>query len=104
MNIQLKLNPNFDLKKLIPGYKKKMDEIDDKILNLLEERNRLSNKIGQCKKNLNKNVEDNERDFEILIRLSDNNKNISNSELIKIYREIFKMSKRIQQESNKFTF
>ena len=54
MNIKLKLNPNFDLNRLIPEYKKNIDEIDNKILNLLEERNRLSNKIGQCKKNMNK--------------------------------------------------
>lgn len=103
MNIQLKINPKFDFKKLLPAYKKNIDEIDDKILNLLEERNRLSKKIGQCKKSINKHVEDNERDFEILIRLSDKKNSISNSELIKIYREIFHMSKRIQKNSGKFS-
>ena len=104
MNIQLKLNPNFDFNKLIPTYKKSIDEIDNKILNLLEERNRLSNKIGQCKKSENKEIEDKNREYEILIRLSDNSTTICNSELIKIYREIFNMSMRIQKNSGKFSF
>ena len=102
MNFQL--NPNFDLNKLIPGYKKSIDKIDNKIINLLEERNKLSNKIGQCKKSTNKELEDKDREYEILIRLSENKNNISNSELIKIYREIFAMSKRIQKNSGKFSF
>ena len=103
MNIQLKLNPNFDFNKIIQIYKNKINEIDNKILNLLEERNRLSNKIGKCKKNINKEVEDKDREYEILIRLSDNSNTICNSELIKIYREIFNMSTRIQKNSGKFT-
>lgn len=104
MNVQFKINPNFNFNKLIPVYKNKIDEIDNKIIKLLEERNRLSNKLGQCKKSTNKYVEDNEREFEILIRLSDKKNNISNSELIKIYREIFNMSKRIQKNSTSFSF
>lgn len=103
MNIKLKLNPNFDLNKLIPKYKKNIDEIDNKILNLLEQRNRLSNKIGQCKKNMNKDVNDEDRDYEILIRHTGNIKTMSSVELIKIYREIFAMSKRIQKNSENFT-
>lgn len=103
MNFQLKINPSFDFNKIIPGYKKSIDEIDNKILNLLEERNRLSNKIGQCKKNMNKEVEDKDREYEVLIRLSDNSTTICNSELIKIYREIFNMSTRIRRNSGKFT-
>ena len=103
MNIQLKLNPSFNLSKLIPGYRKQIDDIDEQIINLLEKRNKLSNKIGECKKSLNEEVTDNNREYEILIRLSDKKKNIYNSELIKIYREIFVMSKRIQKNSKKFT-
>ena len=104
MKFELKLNPKFNFNKLLPVYKKRIDEIDNKILNLLEERNSISNKIGQCKKCINKEVEDKDREYEILIRLSDNNKNISNSELIKIYREIFAMSTRIQKNSSTFRF
>lgn len=53
---------------------------------------------------MNKEVEDKDREYDILIRLSENKNNISNPELIKIYREIFAMSERIQKNSGKFTF
>ena len=52
---------------------------------------------------MNKEVEDKDREYEVLIRLSDNSTTICNSELIKIYREIFNMSTRIQRNSGKFT-
>ena len=103
MNIQLKINPKFNFNKLIPNYRNRIDNIDDSLLKLLEERNKLSEKIGQCKKSSNKKVEDKDREYEILIRLSDKKNNISNSELIRIYREIFAMAKRIQENSGKFT-
>ena len=102
MNFQFKINPNFDFNKLIPTYRNQIDNIDSEIIQLLEKRNIVCKKIGQCKKNMNNSIENKDREFDILINLSEKINNISNAELIKIYREIFVMSKRIQKECGNF--
>lgn len=76
--------------------RKKIDEIDDKILPLFVERMEISKKVALEKKKIKKNITDNKREEEIVERLSkkypDQKSNIKN-----LYQTIFNLSKSAQR-------
>lgn len=89
--------------KKINELRDEIDNIDDKILELIKERMELSVKISEEKNSTGKKVLDREREINIIQKLFSNNTNsvISNEQLASIYLQIFKVSKKIQE--NKIT-
>ncbi len=78
-------------------YRKKIDQIDNKIINLLS--NRLYNvqKIGKLKNQLGIPIGDNEREKEILERLYKmTNDSLTTNQIDLIFKTIFKIAKEIQ--------
>ena len=87
--------------KRILEFRKKLDEIDEKMLNLLEKRMNIIKSVGKIKSKLNIPIEDTERENEIISRLSEHSgKNLSENQLITIFRSVFQSSK-IEQKKIK---
>ena len=87
--------------KRILELRKKLDEIDEKMLNLLEKRMNIIKSVGKIKSKLNIPIEDTERENEIISRLSEHSgKNLSENQLITIFRSVFQSSK-IEQKKIK---
>jgi chorismate mutase/prephenate dehydratase len=82
----------------LEDLRKKIDEIDARIVELIAERQRVSGEIGQGKQETNKRIEDRERELNVLrnVRAMARDKNISPSDVESIYRQIIVASKRIQ--------
>jgi len=78
--------------------RKKIDNIDDKILELLEERIAVAVEIGKLKKEKILSFFQEDREREILQRLFLNKKLLSEETISAIYREIFSLSLKIQEE------
>ncbi len=72
---------------MLDEIRKKIDELDDQIISLLEQRFSIVKDINKLKKN----ITDSKREKEILNKIQ--SKNIQ-----KIYKEIFKISKQIQKK------
>lgn len=79
-------------------YRKKIDEIDDKIIELLKERIKIVEKVGKWKRNFNKEISDNERENEIYKRIS-KNLNIEISKAKEIYEGIIKYCKEMEKKN-----
>ena len=87
--------------KRILELRKKLDEIDEKMLNLLEKRMNIIKSVGKIKSKLNIPIEDTERENVIISRLSEHSgKNLSENQLITIFRSVFQSSK-IEQKKIK---
>ena len=79
----------------------KLDNIDEEMLKLLEERMEIIKSVGKIKSKLNIPIEDTERENEIITRLSKHSgKNLSKNQLINIFRSVFQSSK-IEQKKIK---
>jgi chorismate mutase len=79
-------------------YRKKIDEIDNKILNLLSKRLYNVQKIGELKQQLGIPLGDNAREKEILERLYHmTGDSLSSSQIDLIFNTIFEVAKEIQQ-------
>ncbi len=79
-------------------YRKKIDEIDNKILNLLSKRLYNVQKIGELKQQLGIPLGDNAREKEILERLYHmTGDSLSSNQIDLIFNTIFKVAKEIQQ-------
>ncbi len=79
-------------------YRKKIDEIDNKILNLLSKRLYNVQKIGELKQHLGIPLGDNAREKEILERLYHmTGDSLSSSQIDLIFNTIFEVAKEIQQ-------
>jgi chorismate mutase/prephenate dehydratase len=78
--------------------RKRIDEIDTRIVDLIAERQRVSEEIGQGKQETNKRIEDRERELTVLqnVRAMARDKNISPSDVESIYHKIIDASKKIQ--------
>lgn len=77
----------------IQNYRKKVDEIDEKILDLLSQRANLAIKIGDIKRKNNKNIHSPKREKEIYEKLfRKNNGPLANESIRYIYREIISAS------------
>jgi chorismate mutase len=75
-------------------YRKKIDEIDKNIINLLSKRLYIVNKIGKIKHQLDIPIDDSAREKEILKRLYQlDGHSISREHLKLIFDTIFKISK-----------
>ena len=84
------------LKKL----RKEIDDIDSKIVELIEQRMKVVCEVGDLKKDLEISVEDLTREKEIIQRLTSNSsKNLTEKQLIRIFSAVFKSSKQIQRDN-----
>ena len=84
------------LKKL----RKEIDDIDSKIVELIEQRMKIVCEVGDLKKDLEISVEDLNREKEIIQRLTSNSsKNLTEKQLIRIFSAVFKSSKQIQRDN-----
>ena len=78
--------------------RKQIDDIDEKIINLLKKRMKISKDVGQIKSKLHIPVEDKIREKEIILKLTQKvGKNLSEEQLIRIFTAVFKSSKFIQR-------
>ena len=77
-------------------YRSNIDEIDDKIIKLLERRKFYSKCIGKIKKEKKVGILFNSRETEILCRLKTESKKLKNWEIDLIYKSIFTISRSIQ--------
>lgn len=83
-------------KNKIKELRNEIDSIDDRIIELLEERFLVSKYIGKIKQNFEKEVLDTEREKEIIDRLAQKTKILNRETLRLIYENIFKVSRKIQ--------
>ena len=83
-------------KNKIKELRNEIDSIDDRIIELLEERSLVSKYIGKIKQNFEKEVIDTEREKEIIDRLAQKTKILNRETLRLIYENIFKVSRKIQ--------
>jgi chorismate mutase/prephenate dehydratase len=82
----------------LEDLRKKIDEIDARIVELIGERIRTAEEIGQGKKEQNRLIEDRERELRVLqnIRSIARDKNLSPSDVENIYQHIMDACKKIQ--------
>jgi len=85
---------------LIDELRKSIDKIDDKILDLINQRLGLGKKIGNIKRKKKEQITDRARELSILKRLKDLNKGqLRNDTLDYIFTQIISESREIQQPS-----
>ena len=77
-------------------YRSNIDEIDDKIIKLLERRKFYSKCIGKIKKEKKVGILFKSRETEILCRVKTESKKLKNREIDLIYKSIFTISRSIQ--------
>lgn len=83
------------MKNNLTEFRDKIDQIDDEISQLLENRFLISKQVGKLKKDLDINVLDSRREEFILSKIE--NLNLQNSEeVIMVYKTILKESKKLQ--------
>ena len=68
------------------------------MIKLLEERFKISKKIGQLKIENDKLILDKDREAEIILRLVSKSESLSKGNIKKIFKPIFKISKNNQKE------
>lgn len=84
--------------KRLKNLRQNIDDIDKKILNLLEDRMRIVQEVGNLKEKLDISVEDLNRENEIIQRLTQHSSGkLSENQLIRIFTSVFKSSKQIQR-------
>lgn len=76
-----------------------IDKIDDKIFKLLKTRLSKAKKIGELKKYMKVNVDDTEREQEILGRLNIEELSAYKDQITEIYKEIFKQMKLLENKN-----
>ena len=78
----------------LEDLRRKIDEIDARIVELIAERQRVSEEIGQGKQERSKRIEDRERELTVLrnVRAMAREKNISPGDVESIYRQIIDAS------------
>ncbi|MFX0026778.1 MAG: prephenate dehydratase [Candidatus Hermodarchaeota archaeon] len=87
---------NEELKKEIAQYRKEIDEIDDKIVDLLNKRGNFAIKLGEIKKKLNLDVFQPQREREVIERIKNKSTVFKKSSMEIIWNEILGASKVIQ--------
>jgi len=82
----------------LDDLRKKIDEIDSRIVALIAERQNISKEIGQGKHKTSRIIEDRERELRVLkhVRSLARDKKISPSDIEGIYKQIIDASKKIQ--------
>jgi len=86
------------IKMNLDDLRKKIDEIDARIVELISERQNISKEIGKGKNKTSKLIEDRERELRVLkhVRSLARDNKISPSDIENIYRQIISASKKIQ--------
>ena len=84
-------------KNKIVELRRKIDDYDDKILNLLVKRFEISHKIGSIKQNSNSEIQDYDREKDIINRLANKFSMINQEHIKSIFNQIFNVSKLIQE-------
>ena len=83
--------------KRLKKLRQEIDNIDKKILALLEERMKIVHEVGDLKQELEISVEDLNRENDIIKRLTaQSSGELSAKQLIRIFTAVFKSSKQIQ--------
>ena len=90
------MNDQPDYYKELEDLRRRIDEIDLKIIELLNERGEIALKISNIKNRLNLNVNQPQREIEIIERLKTKSKLIKTESIEAIWKEIFSVSKSIQ--------
>jgi chorismate mutase/prephenate dehydratase len=82
----------------LDDLRKKIDEIDAHLVELIGQRIKIAEEIGQGKKKQSRLIEDREREFKVLrnVRKMARDKNISPSDMENIYRNIIDACRKIQ--------
>lgn len=83
-------------KKTLSSYRERINEVDDKLINLLNERANLVLEIGNIKKSLNQEVIQPQREAEIFQRLKKKATIFTQSSIEAIWKEIISASRVIQ--------
>ena len=81
----------------IEDAREDIDIVDNELIKLLEERFKISKKIGQLKIEKNKFILDKNRETEIILRLVSKSESLSKENIKKIFQPIFKISKNNQK-------
>ena len=84
---------------MLNRYRKQINEINFKIIELLYKRNKISKKIGDYKKRKNLKVYDKKREAEILTKVSNTSKEKGLDE--KYIKKVFKIIIKNSRESQK---
>ncbi len=85
--------------KRIIELRKKIDDLDEQIIQLLKRRMQISKDVGSLKEKLHIPIEDKTREYEIIERLTQKaGKNLSEEQLIRIFTAVFKSSKQVQED------
>ena len=83
----------------IPGWRKKIDEIDRKLVDLLNQRARAAREIGRLKQNTQMPIYEPEREKAIIERVHATNRGpISNPDLTAVFEIIIGIMRRMQQD------
>ena len=77
----------------LDAYKNQIDQIDDKLLSLLERRKLVCGMINKIKQKKDIPLEDKEREEEILCTLTKKSRKLSKDNLHDLYEVIFSISK-----------
>ena len=82
----------------LEDLRKKIDEVDAKIVELIGDRARIAEEIGKDKKEQNRLIEDREREYRVLenVRSIARDKNIRQEDIESIYNRIIEACKNIQ--------
>jgi len=82
----------------LDDLRKKIDEIDSRLVELIGERIKIAEEIGQGKKEESRLIEDRERELKVLrnVRNMARDKNVSPSDMESIYRSIIDACRKIQ--------
>lgn len=82
----------------LDDLRKKIDEIDSRLVELIGERIKIAEEIGQGKKEESRLIEDRERELKVLrnVRNMARDKNVSPSDMENIYRNIIDACRKIQ--------
>jgi chorismate mutase len=83
----------------IPGWRKKIDEIDRKLVELLNERARAAREIGLLKQNTQMPIYEPDREKAILEHVREiNHGPISHADLVAVFERIIGIMRRMQQD------
>jgi len=97
MKTRIRCNPFRKLRE----KRKKIDLIDQKILNLLNQRLRMAQEVGHLKKAMGKKIRDPKREKEVIERLKIRNRGpLREKDLEKIFRTMMGVSRRVQKVVN----
>ena len=98
------MNDEKNLKEQLKPFREKINEIDDKLINLLNERANLVLEIGELKKSLNLEVIQPNREAEIFQRLKNKSTIFTESSIKAIWKEIISASRLIQDSIAKIGY